>query len=137
MDEPWDSEANKKVLEQMPVVFRHPKAANAKDASYFALTGETTIFSDNKGTGFAQIPDGTSNTIALVEAQRPIPWTKPEDIAYDPAKPLPKFGGYEPGIFVAALADGSVRNIAQNVDEKLLRALITKAGGEAVQIPNN
>lgn len=137
MDEPWDSDNNKKVLEKMPVVFRHPKAANTKDASYFALTGETTLFSDNKGTNFAQVTDGTSNTIALVEAQREIPWTKPEDIPYDPAKPLPKLGGFEPGIFTAAIADGSVRNLQQNIDEKLLRALITKAGGEPANIPNN
>ncbi|HEV7225923.1 MAG TPA: DUF1559 domain-containing protein, partial [Pirellulales bacterium] len=138
MDEPWDSDANKKVLEQWPAVFRHPGAdPNVKNTSYFAVTGETTIFPGTKGSRFAEIPDGMSNTIALVEAQRPIPWTKPEDIPYDPAKPLPKFGGYDPLVFVAALADGSVRNISQNIDEKLLRALITKAGGEAVQIPNN
>lgn len=136
MDEPWDSENNKKVLEQMPAVFRHPAAdPNSKDASYFAITGETTIFPGMKPSGFADIRDGTSNTIMLVEAQRPIPWTKPEDIPYDPAKPLPKFGGYEPRIFVAALADGSVRNVAQNVDEKILRASFTKAGGEPVQLP--
>jgi hypothetical protein len=51
----------------------------------------------------------------VVEAERDIPWTKPEDIAYDPAKPLPKFGGrpLPAGIsgangFLASFADGSV-----------------------------
>jgi hypothetical protein len=138
MDEPWDSDANKKVLEQWPAVFRHPGAdPNVKNTSYFAVTGETTIFPGTKGSRFAEIPDGMSNTIALVEAQRPIPWTKPEDIPYDPAKPLPKLGGFEPNIFSAALADGSVRVIAHTIDEQLLRALFTKAGGEAVNIPLN
>jgi hypothetical protein len=136
MDEPWDSENNKKVLAQTPIVFCHAGDDPAKGyASYFAITGETTIFSGTQGIEFKDIPDGTSNTIAVVEAQRPIPWTKPEDIAYDPAKPLPKFGGHEAGVFSAALCDGSVRSVSQNVDEKLLRAMFTRAGGELVQFP--
>ena len=88
------------------------------------------------------ITDGTSNTILVVEAERDIPWTKPEDIAYDPDKPLPKFGGrpLPAGIsgangFLASFADGSVRFISDTTDEVTLRALITKAGGEVVQVP--
>lgn len=138
MDEPWDSENNKRVLAQMPAVFRHPAAdPNSKDASYFAVTGETTIFPGEKTLGFADIRDGLSNTIALVEAQRPIPWTKPEDIPYSPNKPLPKLGGYQPKAFVAAFADGFVRSISQGIDETLLRALFTCQGGETVQLPQS
>lgn len=136
MDEPWDSENNKRVLAQMPVVFCHAGDDPTKgNASYFAITGETTMFPGTQGSEFKDILDGTSNTIAVVEAQRAIPWTKPEDIAYDPAKPLPKFGGHEAGVFSAAFGDGSVRSIAQSVDEKTLRALFTRAGGEIVQLP--
>lgn len=135
-DEPWDSENNKKVLEKTPPVFRHPAAdANSTDASYFVLTGDTTIFSGTQGAELNDIRDGTSNTIAIVEAQRSIPWTKPEDIPYDPAKPLPKLGGYEPNVFEAAFGDGSVHAIAQNIDQGMLRALFTKAGGELIELP--
>jgi hypothetical protein len=138
MDEPWDSENNKRVLEQMPAVFRHPAATpNSKDASYFAVTGEMTLFPGDKALGFADVRDGLSNTIALVEAQRPIPWTKPEDIAYDPAKPLPKLGGYQPQNLIAAFADGSVRAVSQSLDERVLRALFTRSGGETVQLPQS
>ena len=37
-------------------------------------------------------PDGTSNTILLVEASVGVLWTKPADIVYDPRGPLPLLG---------------------------------------------
>jgi hypothetical protein len=133
-DEPWDSENNKKLIPQMPAVFRDPsEVPTSTFSSYFVLTGETTIFDRKEGVPLAAIRDGLSNTILLVEAKRDIPWTKPEDIAYDPAKPLPKLGGRRPKGFNAALADGSVRFIADTVNEMTLRALFTKAGGEMIQ----
>ena len=131
-DEPWDSENNKKLLEKMPAVFRHPAAENLTDSCYYALTGDTTLFPGTKGIELLEVRDGTSNTIAIVEAKRSIPWTKPEDIPYDPAKQLPKLGGFEPGKFLAALADGSVRRLPVTIDETTLRALITRAGGEVI-----
>jgi hypothetical protein len=136
MDEPWDSESNKKILLQMPAVFRSPND-NEKSlhASYFAVTGPQSIFCDDKGTKLQQITDGMSNTIMLVEAMRDIPWTKPEDITVDTDKPLPKIGGWTAGGFIATFADGSVRVISENIDEALLRALFTMAGGEVVVVP--
>jgi type II secretory pathway pseudopilin PulG len=132
-DEAWDSPNNKKILARMPAALRDPAApAGSTDASYFALVGEATLFSGKEGTRFEQITDGTSNTLLVVEAKRAIPWTKPEDIPYDADKPLPKLGGYYQEGFNAALADGSVRFISQTIDEKVLRALITRAGGEVL-----
>jgi prepilin-type processing-associated H-X9-DG protein len=135
-DEPWDSDHNKKLLAKMPPVFRDAGAeATTTFSSYFLLTGETTIGGTKNGAKFLEITDGTSNTILAVEAKHDIPWMKPDDIAYDPAKPFPKFGGWHAGGFNAALADGSVRFISDTIDEKVLRALITKAGGEAIPLP--
>jgi prepilin-type processing-associated H-X9-DG protein len=132
-DEPWDSEANRKVLAQMPALFRNPSdAPNSTNTSYFVFTGQGPMFGGDKGPGFAEITDGMSNTIMIVEAKRDIPWTKPEDIAYDAKQPLPKLGGYYPGGFNAAFADGSVRFLHDGIDDQALRALITKAGGESI-----
>ena len=69
----------------------------------------------------------------LVEAKRDTPWTKPEDIPYDPDKPMPALGGCLEGGFHIALADISVHFVPSTISEKLLRALITKAGGEMAQ----
>ncbi len=81
------------------------------------------------------IRDGASRTIAVVEAQRDVPWTKPEDIEIDPdeTKPLPKFGfGRTDGLFGFTMADGSVHSGVNSVDPKVLRLLFTIADGQVV-----
>ena len=135
-DEPWDSPSNRKVLEKMPEVYRMPsEPADSTRSCFFVLTGPETIFDGGKGTRLQEICDGTSATILTVEAKRDIPWTKPEDIPYDAAQPLPELGGYRENGFLVVLADGRVRLLPRSTPEATLRALITKAGGEQVETP--
>jgi hypothetical protein len=138
MDEPWDSASNKKVLAKMPAVFRDPTAdAASLETSYFTLVGSATALGakNGKGTKLQEITDGTSNTIALVEAKRAVPWTKPEDIEYNTDKPLPRFGGWRDGGFLTAYCDGSIRYVSDTTDPQVLHALITKSGGERITLP--
>jgi hypothetical protein len=64
-----------------------------------------------------------------------VPGPKPEELAYDPNKPLPKLDGLFPDGFYAAFADGKVRFIKNGTDEKLIRAWITRNGGEVAALP--
>jgi RNA polymerase sigma factor (sigma-70 family) len=82
----------------------------------------------------ASIPDGTSNTILVVEAGSPVVWTKPEDVAYDPKKPVPRLGGQFASVFHVLMADGSAHTVPRRLDERRLRAAITPAGGEVIGI---
>ena len=135
-DEPWDGPNNRKLIERMPAVFHDPGDDEAKPghASYFALTGAGTAFPDRpQGMSFREMIDGTSNTILVVEARRPIAWTDPDDILVLPAGPFPVFGGNHPGGANALFADGSVRFLKDTIGAALLRALITPSGGEVLR----
>jgi beta-lactamase regulating signal transducer with metallopeptidase domain len=136
-DEPWDGPNNRKLLDKMPALYAHPDAKGGSMATYFMPTGPHTISSDNQGTALVQIADGTSNTIAVVEARRDIPWTKPDDIpvAVGPGaegQPVPKLGGFSPEGFNALFGDGSVRFISEKVNPDVLKALLSRDGGEVI-----
>lgn len=130
-DEPWDSPHNKRLLKKMPRVFAAPGDRNPEPTTtyYQAFVGPNAAFEKHRAVRLADIHDGTANTLLLAEAARPVPWTKPEDIDFDPQGPLPKLGGLFPGLFHAALADGSVHPFTTHgAPEQLLRAILRNDG---------
>jgi beta-lactamase regulating signal transducer with metallopeptidase domain len=134
MNEPWDSPANLKVLAQMPDVFRSPfDDPKSIKSGYYALVGPGTIFGELAGVKVSQITDGTSNTLMLVEAKRDIPWTKPEDIAFDAERPLPSLGGFLDGMFAAGMADGSVGILNVDLPKDKLKWLILRNDGHPIE----
>jgi hypothetical protein len=136
MGEPWDSPANKKVLEQMPDIFRSPyDDPKSTNTAYFALVGPGTVFEGPDGITWKQIEaaDGLDNTILFVEAKRNIPWTKPEDIPFDPQKPLPALGGWEEGHLSAAFADCHAARMKTEKIKDQLKWLIMRNDGHAIQ----
>ncbi|MCA9178486.1 MAG: DUF1559 domain-containing protein [Planctomycetales bacterium] len=130
-DEPWDSEHNRTLIPRMPQVYRHPMSKSTTASSYYVLTGPDTIFR-NESPRIRDTYDGTSNTMLAVEAQRDIPWTKPEDVSFDKAKELPVLGGYTDGGFHMLLADGAVRFVANAIDKNVLRHLIMSQDGQVI-----
>ncbi len=132
MDEPWDSENNKRVLTKMPTIFRHPSdSPDSTNTSYLAITGEKTLFSGTQGTQLSDVLDGTALTILLVEVKSDIPWTKPVDLAYTPGT-VPEVGGWSEGGYHVGLADGSVRFFRHGIEKSVLERLITVADGKTV-----
>src|SRR5262245_11270109 len=124
LDEPWDSDNNKKLLDKLPKVYA-PVTGKPKDKTathYQVLVGGGAMFDAKAKTRIAGVPYGLSNTIMIVEAEEPVPWSKPADLTYDPKKELPKFGGLFKEGFNAAFADGATRFISKANAEKLLRA---------------
>src|SRR5207244_13475574 len=129
-----DGPHNEKLLAQMPKLFADQNVNTTDPVTvYQAFVGKGAFFEGSKGLQMpAEFPDGLSNTLMIVEAAKPVSWTKPEDLPYEANKPLPKLGGHTPGGFQAAFCDGSIHVLTQNIKESVLRALITRNGGEVI-----
>ncbi|MFL5342687.1 MAG: DUF1559 domain-containing protein [Gemmataceae bacterium] len=134
LDEPWDSDHNKKLIAQMPRVYAIPGVTNPGETNthYRVFYNNDAMFDLTKKISLTQVADGLSNTLMIVEANEAVPWSKPEELLFEPTKPLPKLGKQSPDGFMAAMGDGSVRLIKHKVSEKTIKALITRSGGEII-----
>ena len=145
--QPWNDEANLKILAaaEMPKVFEHPAGPHPRTTPTSASSpcprtprGPSGLSFRKvcRGPKFAEVTDGLSNTLMIVEAEEAVPWYKPDIFAYDGKLPLPKLGAKDADSFLAALGDGSVRAFKPSkLGEKMLRALITINGGEVFELP--
>jgi hypothetical protein len=115
--EPWDSEHNRKLIPKMPAVYRVPLTdpLDPGKTCYLVPVGHNTLFpppeSDRGSVSLVRdVYDGLPNTILLVEANRELaqPWTKPQDLDYDPEDPVAGLGGLRPAGFLAVWGNGRV-----------------------------
>jgi hypothetical protein len=150
IDEPWDGPNNRKLLAEMPEIYQPVRGSAPRGHTYYqGFTGPQAVFPaeglirGRTATGevncpmfinFGRITDGRANTLMIVEGAKAVPWTKPNDLPYDPVKPVPKLGGQFEGDFNACFCNGSVYLMPRTLPEKVLRALITPAGGEVVDL---
>lgn len=140
LDEPWDSPHNLK-LSKVPVEAysdpAHPELAREGKTTYVVPVGTGTVFDTKEGVTFREIKDGSSKTILLVEVppERAVIWTKPEEWEVDLQNPLRGLERADHDYFVAAWCDASTQVIPTDVKPDVLRANLTRAGGEVVDRP--
>ena len=90
------------------------------------------------GLTFANITDGTSNSILAVEVDdaAAVPWTSPQDYTPEQDDPLKDLRINGPGgAFSALFFDCSLHMISSTIDPEVLWAMFTRAGGEVVNVP--
>ena len=143
LNESWDSEHNKKLLDKMPDIFSiYPVSALAPPnmkghTTVLAPVGEGTIFGGNKPVPFGLVKDGLSNTIFFVEVKpdHAMPWTAPLDYEFPPTNPADGLALDANGQFLCAMGDGSVILLPGNLPKDTLLHLFQMNDGQAIQLP--
>ncbi len=138
LEEPWDSEHNLPLVEQMPDFLKSTDLqlmmGQEGHTNLLLVTGENMLLGRPDGCDFGDFTDGTSNTIGLVEvnSEAMTPWSKPEDYKVDPTDPRANLGGIRPDGFMVGIMDGSVSLMSNDISPEVLLKMFTPAGGEVV-----
>jgi hypothetical protein len=141
LDEPWDSEHNKKLIAKMPQVYKSPQSkAGAGKTVYLGVSGEKGVLvpptKERKGGGIKvdEVTDGTARTLLVVQAndESAVTWTKPDDYVPDAKDPLK--GLINPGTpgFPAVFTDVHSVYISKNIDPKMLMRMFDRNDGEEI-----
>lgn len=136
LDQPWDSEHNAKLISRTPTAFGDAGTPADPGKTRFRLpeiAGGAWEKRDKPLT-FSAITDGTSVTIAFVQAPQhaAVPWTQPETFDLENGDPAAVLFGDEQQIITARF-DGSVFVVAKDeMPAEKLRAWLTIAGGEVL-----
>jgi hypothetical protein len=138
LNEPWDSDHNKKLIGKMPKVYAPVRVEGKEGETFYqGFVGENAPFAPDHPRGRyklpASFPDGTSNTGLVFEAGESVVWTRPADLPFDAKKPLPKLGGLFDGEFHVLMVDGSVKRIKKDADPAILKLVIMPNDGYVIE----
>jgi hypothetical protein len=137
--QPWDSPANMALSQTNIETFTDPSSANRipGQTDFLFVVGKGTVFDPKiagggwPAGGMANILDGTSNTMFMVEVKNSgIRWAEPRDL--DISQPMSLPAGNHPNINLAAFYDGHTAAITKTTPPQIIRDLSTAAGGEQI-----
>ncbi len=142
-DEPRDSPNNKPLSDTYLDVFRCfsdvGDGTRKPLTNYVAVVGPGTAWEEDAKLNTASFKDGAGNTLLLVEiADSDIHWAEPRDLNFSKMamtiNPATGSGisSKHPGGTAAAFADKRITFIREDTMPNVLKALLTRDGGETV-----
>lgn len=135
LDEPWDSPHNKKLLDEMPAIY----GDKGTETTIQGFAGEGVFGQREQPLGLRNLTDGPSNTLLAIDAQsaESVPWTKPEDLPFDPEEPLKALGQIDPQGMAVVFNDGFATILPADTSADDFKAFVTYKGGEVVNRQND
>ena len=131
LNEPWDSEYNKQFHNRDVATFHSGATNSPKGFTDFSMVvGPDTITDGPTARLFSAIPDGTSNTIILVERATPVCWMDPTEVTQEAA--VLGFGASPEGM--AAFYNGGERAIVGMMDGGAMQVRTADATPDQIQI---
>jgi len=139
LSKPWDDPANAKAREAALEIYWCPSAPHEEGhrslTTYLGVVGPNCVFTGSVPRKLSEITDGPENTIMVIDVHvdQAVHWMSPHDVseaevlAYDPESPT-----NHSGIFLAAFPDGHVDSILLEIDQEILRGMLTVDGGETI-----
>ncbi|WP_315854106.1 DUF1559 family PulG-like putative transporter [Gemmata palustris] len=150
MDEAWDGPNNKALIEKMPKVYLAPDRDHTKGKTFYqgfvgsdlqkpqpkGIFGRPWLRQGEKtGLAITSIHDGTSNTLAVIEAGEGVIWSKPGDLPFGGA--VPPLGDKGWDRTPALRFDGSVSMFPTNLKPEVFWPYVTIDGGEVTVDPED
>jgi hypothetical protein len=137
LSKPWDDPVNAEACRTRIRVYQCPSVSlPANHTAYLGSVGPDAFFHPTESRRLADIQDGISNTLMVIEVDesQAVPWMSPQDA--DATMVL--HCGHEPRPNHAhgthfSVVDGSVYFLAPSVSAEQRRAMITIAGGEKLE----
>jgi len=103
--------------------------------NYLGVIGPDCAFSGSVPRELSEVTDDLGATIILVDVncEQAVHWMSPHDASKEVMLEYgPESKTNHPGIILAAFLDGHVVSIYLDMDQDILRAMLTIAGGETI-----
>jgi hypothetical protein len=131
LTQPWNGPANRAQADVVIPAYADHDAPADPQTRYRVFHGGGAMFDVNGRTRPTDVLDGLSNTLMVVDTPGKVAWPQFNELPYDPHGPLPPLGRDDKNYMLVLMADGSVRVVKKDANsEKVLRPMITRAGGE-------
>ncbi len=119
LEQSWESEQNRPLLDKMPAIFGKPNRLSKVEGQQTQIRW---VESDVKR--FADITNGSSNTIALIYGGPPVYWTENKPLTQAAAMEL--FMSLKPAEeLIVAMYDGSVKRLSRAFSRESFQAMLT------------
>ncbi len=126
----WNSTRNQQYSATPIKTYGDPLDAPDNQTRFRVFYNGGAMFDEKKQISFAEIKDGSSNTIMFVEATDRVPWAQCNEFEFNKSNPLPALGHPKRDGFMVILGDGSVRFIRNNVNPEVVKGMIHASDGQ-------